>query len=259
MILIRNENFPHNQVNLKSVLYQNLKEFEVGSLSKKINQEEKHMKKKIIALLFASAMVMALAACGGNNSSTNSESTTTAKEAATEASTEAITDSGEAQAIDEDWYKAVLADESIKAKYPYYNVADINLDGVDELFLSTTDKYFIGGEDKACLMANVNGEPKTLQEIGEAGGEYWEVNQSDATLTYFSRLSGEGHIVLYKLENGELKEVSTADSYGPHHYHEYDNDNQLYFIDGDEVTEEDYDSYFEQYANEAGAMTYKKY
>lgn len=210
------------------------------------------MKKRIISLLFAAAMITALAACGGQKATDNSEATT-------EATTEVTEDGGEAESADENWYKAVLEDETIKAKYPYYNVADINLDGIDELFLSTTEKYFIGAEDAACLMANVGGEAKTLQEIGGAAGEYWKVNQSDATLTYFSRSSGEGHIILYKLENGELVQISSADSYSPHHYHEYDNDNQIYFIDGDETTEEDYEGYWEQYGNEAGAMTYIKY
>lgn len=208
--------------------------------------------KKITALLCAMAMIMALAACSGQNTNDTKEATT---EPAAEAATEAAADAD----LDPDWYKAVLEDDTIKQTYSYYNVADINLDGIDELFLSTTEKYFIGAEDKACLMANVGGEAKTLQEIGGAGGEYWLVGQSDATLSYFSRLSGEGHIILYKLENGELVQISTADTYGPHHYPEADNDKQVNLIDGKEVSQEDYDGFFEQYGNEAGAMTYQKF
>ena len=131
------------------------------------------------------------------------------------------------------------------------------MDGVDELFLSTTPDYFIGDEEKACLMANVNGEAKVLQEIGGNAGEFWNYSQSDATLTHFSRLSGEGHYVLYKLKDGKLEEISSAESYGPHHYTEKDNDEMLYLIDKKEVSEDEFESFREQYGNEAGAVTFE--
>ena len=150
-------------------------------------------------------MITALTACSARNGAdAGAEATTSAGRTATEA----VTDTGK-----EGWYKEVLADKKIKTQYLYYRVLDINLDGEDELFLSTTDKYFIGDDNKACLMAYVNGQLKVIQEIGGAGGEYWIFKQSDATLSYFSRLSGESHLVLYKYADGELKELSTADSY----------------------------------------------
>ena len=112
----------------------------------------------------------------------------------------------------EDWYKSVLEDEAVKKEYSYYNLQDINRDGVDELFLSTTSDYFIGDEDRACLMANVNGEAKVLQTIGGNAGEFWICNQSDASLCHFSRLAGEGHYVLYNLKGGKLEETGSAES-----------------------------------------------
>ena len=163
------------------------------------------------------------------------------------------------QDLADDWYMGVLEDQAIKDQYSHYKLVDINLDGKPELFLSTTAESFIGGEDKACLMANINGKTETLQEIGGAGGEYWVPNKSDATLTYFSRLSGEGHITLYNLTDTGLSEISTADYYAAHHYSEKDNKEALYFIDKKEVSEEEYDSYFEQYGNQAGAITYEPF
>lgn len=201
------------------------------------------MTKKIVLLTgMAALLAMAAAGCGAASTPAKEEATTQA--------------AAETQA-DENWYQAVLDEQAGTGEYAYYTLRDIDLDGVDELFLSTTEKYFIGADEKACVMACVDGQPKVLQEIGGNAGEYWLVNKIDATLSYFYRSSGEGHIVLSKLENGELVQIGTADTYGPHHYTEKDNDEQISFIDGEEVSQEEYDGYFEQYGNEAGALTYE--
>lgn len=207
------------------------------------------MIKKMIAGFLAITMIMAAAGCAGSRA----PSATTQKAAEQETQAEA----GQSQASAEDWYKEVLADEATKKQYSYYKLLDINQDGTEELFLSTTEKYFIGAEDKACLMADENGEVKTLQEIGGAGGEYWIYNQSDATLSYYSRFSGESHIVLYRLEDGALTEISTADYYSPHHYTEEDNEEEIYLLDGKKADKKEAESYWEQYGNEAGAITYE--
>lgn len=203
------------------------------------------MKKGLIAAITALTMAALMAGCGGQKA---------APEAATEA-TEVQGDTAVTEAPD-DWYKAVLDDEETRAQYSYYKLLDINLDGTDELFLSTKADYFIASEDKACLIAYVDGQPKTLQTIGHAAGEYWVYSQSDATLSYFSRVSGEGHYILYQLKDGELKEVGTADTYSPHHYTEEDNDEQVSLINGKKVSEEEMESFTEQYGNTAGAITY---
>ena len=156
----------------------------------------------------------------------------------------------------DDWYKTVLEDDAYRQEYSWYALADINLDGTDELFLSTTKDHFITDEDKVCLLTYDNGEVKKLKEIGGAAGEYFHVNQSDASLTYYSRLSGEGDIVLNKLEAGELKEIATANYYAQHHYPERDTDEDVYLMNGKETNEEEYNSFFEQYASDAGALTY---
>jgi len=209
------------------------------------------MKKRLFTGLAVGIMAIAMVGCSGQKAAEPAKGeaeVTTQAEAATQA-----------EEVAEDWYKTVLEDESTKAQYPYYALADINLDGTDELFLSTTEEGFIGDDQKACVMAYDNGEVKTLQEIGGAAGDYWVYGQSDATLAHFSRMAGEGHIVLYNLENGELKEIGTADYYGPHHYSEKDNAEDLYMVDGKEVSREEGEGYFEQYGSKDGAITFEKY
>ncbi len=202
--------------------------------------------KKFLGMGIVLAMTVMAAGCTGQKAQAPEKATTQAETTQVEAAAE-------------DWYKTVLEDEATKKEYPYYALVDIDLDGQDELFLSTTEEHFIGDDQKACVMTYYEGEVKTLQEIGGAAGEYWIYGQSDATLSYFSRMSGESHIVLEKLENGELKEISTADYYGPHHYTEEDNAEAVYLIDGEKVSTEDGESYYEQYGNDAGALTYEKY
>jgi hypothetical protein len=208
------------------------------------------MKKRVIAGIITFVMVMGMVGCG---SSQKQEQEPKPQEATTQVVEETE------NTVPEDWYKEILADEKTQKEYPYYKLLDINIDGIDELFLSTTNKSFIGAEDKACLMCDYNGEIKTLQEIGGQGGEYWVFGQSDATLSHYSRLSGESHIVIYKLENGELNQISTADYYAAHHYPEEDTDAAKYMIDGKDVSEEEYEGCYEQYGNEAGAITFEKY
>lgn len=223
---------------------------------RKINMNKMNIKKinpkKIAAFLGLTVMAgLILTACGTANKRALKEATTDNSANETIESTE---DEYEA-----DWYQGVLTDKTITDKYPYYSLRDINLDGKAELFLSTTDKAFIGAEDKACLIAEIDGKPVALQEIGGNGGEYWLVNQSDATLSYYSRLSGEEHIILYKLTDAGLSEIGSADYYAAHHHPEKDNDTDLYFLDNKETTKKEYESYFEQYGNKAGALTYVTY
>lgn len=205
----------------------------------------------IFELLIFAAGMMAVGGTAGNVTS----------KAATRGSGSVVVSSAvsgkTSEASVEDWYKTVLEDDAIKKEYFYYKLQDIDLDGVDELFLSTTPNYFIGDGDRACLMANVNGEAKVLQEIGGNAGEFWNYSQSDASLCHFSRLSGEGHYVLYKLKDGKLEETGSADSYGPHHYTVKDNKEKLYLINDKEVSEEEFDSFVEQYGSVDGAMTYE--
>ena len=209
------------------------------------------MKKSLLGgIVLSAAFMMAVGGIGGNvttNAATRGPGVEVASSAVSGKTSEASA---------EDWYKTVLEDDAIKKEYSYYKLQDIDLDGVDELFLSTTSDYFIGDEDRACLMANVNGEAKVLQEIGGNAGEFWNYSQSDATLCHFSRLAGEGHYDLYKLNDGKLEEAGSAESYGPHHYTVKDNEEKLYLINKEEVSEEEFDSFVEQYGSVGGAMTF---
>ena len=209
------------------------------------------MKKTLLGgIVLTAAVMMAVGGAAGNVTS----------KAATKGAGSVVVSSAvsgkTSEVSKEDWYKTVLEDKAITKEYSYYKLQDIDLDGVDELFLSTTADYFIGDGDRACLMANVNGEAKVLQEIGGNAGEFWNYNQSDATLCHFSRLSGEGHYDLYKLNDGKFEEAGSAESYGPHHYTVKDNEEQLYLINKEEVTEEEFNSFVEQYGSVDGAMTF---
>lgn len=159
---------------------------------------------------------------------------------------------------DSDWYTKVLDDESLRKEYPYCFLADVNGDGVPVLFLSSTEDAFIGAEDKACMIVCDAGSPKTLKEIGEAGGDRFYWNPEEHTITWFHRLSGESHIEVYALKDGELETITTADSYGPHHYPEKDNPDPLFFQDGEEISAGEIEALMDAYANDADEISYSK-
>jgi hypothetical protein len=100
------------------------------------------------------------------------------------------------------------------------------------------------------------GSPKTVKEIGGAVGEKFICNTAEHTVTWYHRLSGESHIEVYSLKDGEPELITAADSYGPHHYPEKDNAEELYLRDGKEISKEELDALWDKYANEADEVTY---
>ena len=158
-----------------------------------------------------------------------------------------------------EWYQSILDDKKQTDAYPYYRLLDIDQDGTDELFLSSTEKSFIGAEDKAKLMADVDGKAVTLKKIGGAGGESFSYDESDKSLFYYSRVSGEEHIVQYKLEKGALKEIQTSDKYDEMHDPKTgDNAEDTYYLDGKQVKEVDAEAIWDQYDDVAKEVTYSK-
>ncbi len=158
---------------------------------------------------------------------------------------------------DEKWVKEILNDASIKSNYPYWRLIDIDQDGGSEMILSTTEESFITEMDKACLIANVDGEGMILLEIGESAGDTFYYSPDEKALTWYYRSSGEKHIEAYQLKNGELEEIGTADIYDQHHYPEGDNAETVYLLDGKEVSEEECTEFWNKYAPEDGAVTYE--
>ncbi len=158
---------------------------------------------------------------------------------------------------DEEWIKDILDDASIKSNYPYWRLIDINQDGVSEMILSTTEESFISDMDKACLIANVDGEGMILLEIGESAGDTFYYSPDEKALTWYYRSSGEKHIEAYQLKNGELEEIGTADIYDQHHYPQGDNAETVYLLDGKEASEEECTEFWNKYAPEDGAVTYE--
>ena len=155
------------------------------------------------------------------------------------------------------WCEEVLNDPSMTDGYPYYRLLDIDQDGTDELFLSSTEGAFIGAEDRAKLIACVDGEAMMLMEIGGVAGESFSYDPADHSLFYYSRLSGEEHIVQYQYENGLLSELQTSDQYDEFHDPETgDNPDDTYYLNGEQVAEEAAEALWDQFDDRAEAITY---
>ncbi len=200
------------------------------------------MKRELTVLMAAIVTVCGLSGCGGKtpaaSQAASAETTVTAKGA------------------DSDWYMEALTDAALKEKYPFHCFADVNGDGVPVLFMSSTEDSFIGDEDRACMIVYDNGRPKIVKEIGGNGGERFYCSPEEHTVTWYSRLSGEGHFEVYRVADGSLEIVTAVDSYGPHHYPQKDSTEKLSFQDGKEISEKESDALWEKYTSENEQVTY---
>ena len=200
------------------------------------------MKRELTVLMAAIVTVCGLSGCSGKtpaaSQAASAETTVTAKGA------------------DNDWYMEALTDAALKEKYPFHCFADVNGDGVPVLFMSSTEDSFIGDEDRACMIVYDNGRPKIVKEIGGNGGERFYCSPEEHTVTWYSRLSGEGHFEVYRVADGSLEIITTVDSYGPHHYPQKDSTEKLSFQDGKEISEKESDILWEKYTSESEQVTY---
>ncbi len=210
------------------------------------------MKNRLALLMAGTMIICSLAACGGATSTTEDNTiaeTTALKDNTTaEATTESLAEG--------DWYQGVLTDQATKDHYSFHQLKDINGDDVPELFLSTTEADFIGDEDKACVMAFIDGEAKTLLEIGGNAGEKFFVNESQHTLAHYSRGSGESHLEIFTLDEGELTPAGTADYYASFHDPNEDNKEANYYLDEEKVSEDNCNSFYTQNADDSMVITY---
>ena len=199
------------------------------------------MRRKLIVLMAAMAVVCGLAGCGGKTpEASQAETAVTAKGA------------------DGDWYMEALTDAALKEKYPFHCFADVNGDGVPVLFMSSTEDSFIGDGNWACMIIEDNGSPKIVKEIGGKGGERFYCNPAEHTVTWFSRMSGEGHFEVYRVTDGSLEIITTSDYYSPHHYPQKDSAETLCFQDGKEISEKEADALWKKYTSESDQVTYSK-
>ena len=205
------------------------------------------MKNRLAILVAGTMVVCSLAACGVTTS-TPIDNTTAENNTITEATTENFTD--------DDWYQVVLRDQATKDQYSFHQLKDINGDDVSELFLSTTEADFIGDEDKACIMAYVDGEAKTLMEIGGNAGEKFFVNENQHTLVHYSRGSGESHLEIFTLDEGELTPAETADYYAGYHDPNEEAAEKHYYFNGEKVSEDILNSFYELNADDSMVITY---
>ncbi len=156
-----------------------------------------------------------------------------------------------------EWYRDALSEAASQGTYSFFRLLDIDGDGTEELFLSTTGKAFVGSEDKAELLVSggKKGPGTVLQEIGGAGGEEWFYEPGEKMLVYSWRLSGERHLVLYHLKDGSLKEDGSADYYAPNHGPAGGKD-PLWTVNGEEVPEETAQAVWDKYAAEETAVDF---
>ena len=161
-----------------------------------------------------------------------------------------------AEGADGDWTMEILADEGVVAEYPYHARIDLNGDGAPVLIISTTAEDFITDEDSAVVYLCADGEPKAVLEVGGGGGDRFFADLDAHILTHYSRLSGEAHIEVYRVENGALKLVTRADYYAPHHDPEQDSEESLWFQDGEAIPEAEGQALFDLYAGD-DAISYE--
>ena len=153
-----------------------------------------------------------------------------------------------AEGADSDWYMDILADESVLAMYPYHAFVDINGNGVPVLIISTTEDKFIGAEDKGVVYLYSEGAPKQVLELGGGGGDILYCNLDEHALAHYSRLSGEEHIAVYHVNGDALEPVIQMDYYAAHHAPDADNEEALYYLDGETVEEAAYREVSDLYA-----------
>ena len=200
------------------------------------------MKKKLALLIAGTIVLCNLAACGGT---VNTPEDITTAEVNTE------------ESLDEsDWHKRVLNNQATKNQYSFHQLKDINGDNIPELFLSTTEEDFIGEEDKACIMAYVDGDAKTLMEIGGNAGEKFFVNEEQHTLTHYSRGSGESHLEVFTLDGGALTPAGTADYYAAYHDPNEESEEEHCYLDGEKVSRDDISSYYALNTDDSMVITY---
>lgn len=208
------------------------------------------MKRKVTVL---TAMLIAACAVFSGCAGKSAEKAPDASEAA------AVQEADAGQETGSGWVTEYLSDESVREKYPCCRSIDVNGDGVPVLFLSTTEEAFIGDQDQACMVVFGDGKAEVVKEVGNAGGDKFYCDTDEHTVTLYSRLSGERHLEVYSVKEGNLEMTASADYYGEHRYPENDNEDKIYLLNGEEVSEEDFNEVWDQYAADANEVTYETY
>ena len=162
-----------------------------------------------------------------------------------------------AEGADSDWYMAILTNPEITGEFPYYCFADVNGDGVPVLIVTTTENAFIGEEDLGCMYVYNAGEPELAMVFGGTSGEKFFCNADTHTLTYYYRMSGEEHILVYEVKDGALALVTVVSRYEPNHGPAENAEADTFFQDEQEIPPEDGEALFARYASEEDALAYE--
>jgi len=213
------------------------------------------MNKKIAAML---GLALMLTACGNNVDTAPDISETEAQSeivTETSAENESVTISSEDteseasadNAADyRDSYKAKLLEamNDENASSPAFDLFDMDSDGIPELFVSIGDYHAAGVfayTFKNGALADLSGDNTAFGSYGEAAvsadgcltGEYMGIG---ITYDSFYQLDGDKLVMISNVEMGELPDGD-----------DYENIITYYKINGEDVSEEEYNSAFDEY------------
>lgn len=209
--------------------------------------------KKIAAVL---GLALMLTACGNNGNTvpdiTVTESETTAEtsaesKAVSEAVSEASEEHGAENAADyRDAYKAKLLEmmNDENAASPAFDLFDMDSDGIPELFVSVGDFRIAGVfayTFKNGALADLSGDNTAFGSYGEAAvstdgwltGEYMGMG---IIFDSFYQLDGDKLVMISNVEMGEIPDGD-----------DFENIITYYQINGEDATEEEYNSAFDEY------------
>ena len=214
----------------------------------------------------AAALVLALmlTACGNSDNTAPDISETEAQSeivTKTSAESETVTESVTASSEDteteasaendtsadyRDSYKAKLIEamNDENASSPAFDLFDMNADGIPELFVSLGDYHAAGVfayTFKDGALADLSGDNTPFGSYGEAAvsadgyltGEY---SGMGITYDYFYKLDGDKLVMISNVEMGELPDGD-----------DYENIITYYKINDEDVSEEEYNSVFDEY------------
>lgn len=250
---------------------------------------------KLVMVAGLTLMVWGLAGCGsaGEADQMKEDATEIVAQATTGSHTETVketseailteTQSGETQPAPPDkegtgpalkeegtssWYDEILADSQLTYEYgeetyalgdyDYYALIDLAGDGNPELILSTTEDAFFSMDNKAIMLGQVDGEVRILGVYENGGGCSLYYNEKEGKLGWYTRLSGQSNSFVYILEDGALKEVESLDSYQPFHDPGTEglNKEDKYYINGLDVSKEDFQKEYNKYFSDDDVLTY---
>ncbi len=151
-------------------------------------------------------------------------------------------------------------------KFKHKTYIDLDEDGTKEVILTfygegesvddfSAEDGFICDEYPAIILTYHDKKVKILGKFAPAGGGRLLYLEVEHYLIAYDRCSGEEHIQVYQLFNGEFTEKLTMDHYQPHHY-DLDSEKDFYFMNGQKIKKSEFESTWNHYYGDATIITY---